>query len=250
MKQFLSVLLVGLVPSLLFGQDHAHSAAHWSYGGPSGPQHWGDLEPEYSTCKTGKHQSPIDIRNPERTDLPKLSFDYHPVPLKIVDNGHTIQIDYAPGSFITVDKKKYQLVQFHFHHPSEEKIDGQAYDMVAHLVHKDSEGHLAVVAVLLKQGQANPLIQTLWDHLPKQVGREEAVAKVQVNAADLLPKHTGYYAFEGSLTTPPCTEGVRWLILSDPEAISHSQLKTFSQLYHNNARPTQPVNGRVVKETM
>ena len=148
-----------------------------------------------------------------------------------------------------MDKQKYQLVQFHFHHPSEEQIDGHAYDMVAHLVHKDPAGHLAVVAVLLKQGQANPLIQTLWDHLPKQVGHEATVANVQVNAADLLPKHTGYYAFEGSLTTPPCTEGVRWLVLSDPEGISPSELQTFSAIYPHNARPTQAVNGRIVKES-
>ncbi len=149
-----------------------------------------------------------------------------------------------------MDEQKYQLVQFHFHHPSEERIDGHGYDMVAHLVHKDPAGHLAVVAVLLKQGQANPLIQTLWDHLPKQVGQEASVANVQVNAADLLPKHTGYYAFEGSLTTPPCTEGVRWLVLSDPEGISPSELHTFSAIYPNNTRPTQAANGRVVKESV
>ena len=249
MKQFLTLALVGLVPALLCGQEHAQSAAHWSYEGSSGPQHWGDLEPEYAACKTGTHQSPIDIRHTERANLPKLSFDYRPVPLKLINNGHTIQVDYAPGSFITLDKQKYQLVQFHFHHPSEEQIDGHAYDMVAHLVHKDPAGHLAVVAVLLKQGQANPLIQTLWDHLPKQVGHEANVAKVQVNAADLLPKHTGYYAFEGSLTTPPCTEGVRWLVLSDPVGISASELHTFSAIYPNNARPTQAVNGRIVKES-
>ncbi len=249
MKQFLTLALVSLLPALLYGQEHAGSAPHWSYEGSSGPQHWGDLEPEYSACKTGTHQSPIDIRNPERANLPKLSFDYHPVPLKLINNGHTIQVDYAPGSFITVDEQKYQLVQFHFHHPSEERIGGHGYDMVAHLVHKDPAGHLAVVAVLLKQGQANPLIQTLWDHLPKQVGQEASVANVQVNAADLLPKHTGYYAFEGSLTTPPCTEGVRWLVLNDPEGISPSELHTFSAIYPHNARPTQAANGRSVKES-
>jgi carbonic anhydrase len=249
MKQFFILALATLVPALVQCQAHAPSAAHWSYQGSTGPQHWGDLEPEYSACKAGTHQSPIDIRNPERADLPNLSFDYHPVPLKLINNGHTIQVDYAPGSFLTVDQQKYQLVQFHFHHPSEEHIAGQSYDMVAHLVHKDPAGHLAVVAVLLKEGKANPLIQTLWNHLPKQVGHETTVSHVQVNAADLLPEHRGYYAYEGSLTTPPCTEGVRWLVLSDPEEISASELHTFSAIYPHNARPTQAVNGRMVKES-
>jgi len=238
-----------MLPALLFGQEHAQSAPHWSYQGHSGPTHWGDLEADYSACKLGKHQAPIDIHDPQRTAPPQLGFDYHPVPLRIVNNGHTIQIDYAPGSFVTIDQHKYQLVQFHFHHPSEEKLNGHAYDMVAHLVHQDGAGHLAVVAVLLKQGQANPLIQRLWENLPHQVGHEETVDSVQVNAADLLPQHTGYYAFDGSLTTPPCTEGVRWLVLADPTGISPSELSTFSQLYGNNARPTQPLNGRVVKES-
>lgn len=249
MKRLVTFILLGSSPVLLFGQEHAPPASHWTYEGDSGPQHWGDLEPDYSACKTGKHQSPIDIHNPERTDLPKLSFAYHPVPLRIINNGHTIQIDYAPGSFITIDHQKYQLVQFHFHHPSEEKINGHAYDMVVHLVHQDSAGHLAVVAVLFKKGRANPLIQRLWDHLPRQVGLEETVENVQVNAADLLPQHAEYFAFDGSLTTPPCTEGVRWLVLSDPGGISPAELGTFSKVYSNNARPTQPLNGRVVQES-
>jgi carbonic anhydrase len=248
MRQLLGFAFLGLCPALLFGQERAHAAAHWAYTGEAGPQHWGDITPDYSACKAGKQQSPIDIEHPEKTNLPKLGFEYHPVPLKIINNGHTLQIDYAPGSFITLEGSKYQLVQFHFHHPSEEKIDGHGYDMVAHLVHKDSKGQLAVVAVLLKQGQANSLIQTLWNHLPKQVGKEETFANVRVNAEDLLPKDRDYYTYNGSLTTPPCTEGVRWLILSDPEAVSPAEINTFSKLYDNNARPTQPLNGRVVKE--
>jgi len=248
-KSRLSLAFLALSPALLVAQEHAHASVHWSYQGATGPQHWGDLEPKYSACKTGAHQSPIDIRSPERTNLPTIHFEYHAVPLTIVNNGHTIQIDYPPGSFITVDSHKYQLVQFHFHHPSEEKISGHGYDMVAHLVHKDAESHLAVVAVLLTKGQANPLVQTLWDHLPRQVGHEQKVVNVQVNAADLLPEHTGYYAFEGSLTTPPCTEGVRWLVLSQAEEISPSELHTFAVMYANNARPIQLSNNRVVKES-
>jgi carbonic anhydrase len=249
-KSCLSLVLLALSPALLVGQEHAaHASSHWTYQGATGPQHWGDLEPDYSACKAGAHQSPINIQKAERTSLPAIQFDYQAVPLTIVNNGHTIQIKYPPGSFITVDGHKYQLVQFHFHHPSEEKINGHGYDMVAHLVHKDAKGHLAVVAVLLTKGDANPLVQTLWDHLPSQVGQEQEVPNVEVNAAALLPKQTGYYAFEGSLTTPPCTEGVRWMVLSQPEEISPSELHTFGTMYSNNARPVQLSNNRVVKES-
>jgi carbonic anhydrase len=249
MRRLLSLALLGLSPAFLVAQEHPHAAPHWSYAGDTGPGHWGDLESDYSVCKTGKHQSPIDIRKPERAGLPTLDFEYHDVPLTIVNNGHTIQVNYAPGSFVRIDGHRYQLVQFHFHHPSEEKVDGRAYDMVAHLVHKDAEGHLAVVAVLLTKGQANPLVQTLWDHLPGQVAREDTVPNLRVNAADLLPKHLGYFEFDGSLTTPPCTEGVRWMVVREPEEISPSEIATFGKLYHDNARPTQPSNGRAIKES-
>ena len=249
MRRLLALALLGLSPALLVAQEHPHAAPHWSYAGDTGPGHWGDLESDYSACKTGKHQSPIDIRKPERAGLPTLDFEYHDVPLMIVNNGHTIQVNSAAGSFVRIEGHRYQLIQFHFHHPSEEKVDGRAYDMVAHLVHKDAEGHLAVVAVLLTKGQANPLVQTLWDHLPRQVAHVDTVAGLQVNAADLLPKHLGYFEFEGSLTTPPCTEGVRWMVLREPEAISPSEIATFGKLYHDNARPTQPSNGRAIKES-
>ena len=249
MRRLLSLALVLVSPALLVAQEHPHAAPHWSYGGSTGPGHWGDLESDYAVCKTGTLQSPIDIHKADRTNLPTLEFDYHDVPLTIVNNGHTIQVDYAPGSFVRVDGRQYQLVQFHFHHPSEEKVDGHAYDMVAHLVHKDAEGHLAVVAVLLAKGQANPLVQTLWDHVPRQVAHEDTLPDLRVNAADLLPKHLGYFEFDGSLTTPPCTEGVRWIVLRESQAISPSEIAAFANLYHNNARPTQPSNGRVVKES-
>jgi carbonic anhydrase len=238
-----------LSPAFLVAQEHPHAAPHWSYAGSTGPQHWGDLESDYSSCKTGTRQSPIDISKAAPTDLPAIEFEYHDVPLTIVNNGHTIQINYAPGSFVQIDGRRYQLVQFHFHHPSEEKIHNHVYDMVAHLVHKDAEGHLAVVAVLLTKGQANPLVQRLWDHLPRQIAREDTLPDLRVNAADLLPEDRGYYQFDGSLTTPPCTEGVRWVVLKEPLEISPAEITAFAKMFHNNARPTQPSNGRVVKES-
>ena len=168
---------------------HAEGGHHWSYSGETGPAQWSALESDYSSCGVGKLQSPIDIQDKvaQKGALPAIAFDYKPSPLKIVDNGHTIQVDYAPGSFITVQGKRYELVQFHFHKPSEEKINGKGADMVAHLVHKNTDGNLAVVAVLLKTGQSNKLIETLWKNLPKEKEKETAVEGVQVDAADLLP---------------------------------------------------------------
>jgi len=231
---------------------HAASEHHWSYSGDTGPAQWAALESDYSACGIGKLQSPIDIRDStaKKGPLPAIAFDYKPSPLKIVDNGHTIQVDYAPGSFITVQGKGYELVQFHFHKPSEEKINGKSADMVAHLVHKNADGNLAVVAVLLKTGQANKLVETLWKNLPPEKERETAVEGVQVNAADLLPaKKAGYYTFTGSLTTPPCSEGVTWFVLKTPTSISNSEVARFAQLYPMNARPTQPLNGREIRAT-
>jgi carbonic anhydrase len=231
---------------------HAEGEHHWSYAGNTGPAKWAALESDYGACGIGKTQSPIDIHDgvAKKAALPAIDFDYKPSPLKIVDNGHTVQVDYAPGSFITVQDKRYELVQFHFHKPSEEKINGKNADMVAHLVHKSADGSLAVVAVLLKSGQSNRLIETLWKNLPSKKGRETAVEGVQVNAADLLPaKRDAYYTFTGSLTTPPCSEGVTWFILKSPTSISKAEVARFAKLYPMNARPTQPLNGREILTT-
>jgi len=227
-------------------QDGAHP--HWSYGGHTGPSHWGTLEKEYAACASGHAQSPIDIHSAgaKKTDLPEIQFAYKPSPLTIVDNGHTVQVNYAPGSFISVGDKQYELVQFHFHKPSEERINGKPYDMVAHLVHNDADGKLAVVAVLLKAGHTNPFIRTLWDNLPKAKETDVVRNDVSINAADLLPKSTGYYTFAGSLTTPPCSEGVTWFVLRDASPVSAQQVARFGKLYPMNARPIQSLHGRTV----
>jgi len=239
---------------LIAGQSHqagqSHPAEHaWGYSGPLGPSQWGDLKPEYAVCKTGHTQSPIDIETAQKADLPAIEFNYKPSPLRIIDNGHTIMINYAPGSFIRVGGKQYDLKQFHFHKPSEEKIKGKSFEMVAHLVHADSDGKLAVVAVLLDQGSANPLIHELWKNLPKEKEKEEAPDKVQIDATQLLPLDRGYYTFSGSLTTPPCSENVTWFVLKQAGAISSEEIATFSSVYPNNARPIQPLNGRPVLES-
>jgi carbonic anhydrase len=172
-----------------------HGAAHWSYDGQTGPSHWGDLSVEFAPCKTGHRQSPIDIEATQKADLPAIQFDYKATPLHIIDNGHTIMINYAPGSSIRVGDKRYELKQFHFHRPSEEKIKGKRYEMVVHLVHVAQDGSTAVVAVLLQQGGDNPLIDELWGDLPKEKNKEELLDSVHIDVANLLPADRGYYTF-------------------------------------------------------
>jgi carbonic anhydrase len=233
-----------LVPPLVYAEGEHHD---WDYGAEHGPKHWGELKPEFSSCAAGKVQSPIDIRNALPSKLEPIQFDYHPTALHIIDNGRTIQVNYGAGSSISVGGQRYDLVQFHFHHPSEERINGKRYPMVAHFVHKNAEGNLAVVAVLLKQGKQNPLVQTLWTHLPPEKEMERVDETVGINAASLLPKNHAYYTFAGSLTTPPCSEGVTWFVLKTPMDVSESQVNRFGKIYARNARPVQPLNGRAVK---
>jgi carbonic anhydrase len=231
--------------AVLIAQEHA--GPHWTYTGAEGPDHWAGLEQDFAACGTGRHQSPIDIRAPKAADLPPLQFAYSPTPLQIINNGHTIQVNYAPGSSITVNGTRYELKQFHFHHPSEEKINGKGSAMVAHLVHAAADGRVAVVAVLLDAGSAaNPLLANVWQHLPAKEGPEQKHNDVQVNVTGLLPADRGYYTFPGSLTTPPCTENVTWFVLKTPEAISQGQADAFGKIFPNNARPTQPLNDREV----
>jgi carbonic anhydrase len=226
-------------------QPPAHT---WDYGKEHGPSRWGELEPEFAPCKNGHHQSPVDIRNPQKADLPPIQFDYKPSPLHIIDNGHTIMINYAPGSSISVGDKKYELKQFHFHRPSEERIDGKGFDMTLHLVHADKEGNLAVVAVLLDKGKDNPLIQELWNDVPKEKEKEDDL-DTQIDVTKLLPADRGYYTFSGSLTTPPCSENVTWFVLKHPVPVSAGEIEQFSKLYRHDARPTQPLYDRVVLES-
>jgi carbonic anhydrase len=230
-------------------QEAKHPEHEWDYGKDHGPSHWGELKPEFATCQSGHHQSPIDIDKTEKADLPPIQFQYAASPLRIVDNGHSIQVNYGPGSSIRIAERTFVLKQFHFHHPSEEKVHGRRHEMSLHLVHADAAGRLAVVAVLLDPGPENSLVRRLWDNLPKQEGAEQRHGDVRINAADLLPSDRGYYTFEGSLTTPPCTEHVTWLVLKQPLTVSAAEIAQFSKRYPDDARPTQPLYDRVVKET-
>jgi carbonic anhydrase len=245
MKKLSVVFAFILGTSLSYAQEPQHPQ-HWSYEGATGPAHWGDLNPDYSVCKTGQEQSPIDIVNAIAEKLPPIEFHYLQSPLRLIDNGHTVQVNYEPGSYITVSGKRYELLQFHFHHPSEEAIHGRHHDLVIHLVHKDAEGQLAVVAVLFTEGASDAGIKAVVEHLPT-VKEQEITTDATVAATSLLPQTRNYYTFRGSLTTPPCSEGVTWFVLQRPSTLSHSELAALVKLYPHNVRPVQPVNARTVK---
>lgn len=231
-------------------EGHAGHAPHWGYTGEAGPAHWGDLSEAYHMCARGTHQSPVDIADGADVEAAPVAMQYRPTPLKVVYNGHTVQVNYAAGSTLTVDGKTYHLAQFHFHSPSEHTRKGSPFPMEAHLVHKADDGSLAVVGVFLKEGSENPLLARIWPHLSGEVNREVAVEGVAVNVADLLPSEKAYYSYSGSLTTPPCSEGVTWLVMDRSVEVSKAQVERFLDLVNPNARPVQPLHDRDVRHRM
>ena len=220
--------------------DEKH-AVHWGYEGAMGPDRWGD---EYPTCAKGRSQSPLNIKGPFEKAHFGVAPDYKPGQLKIVNNGHSIQVNVPPGSKLRIDSKPFELVQFHFRRPSENLIDGQPAAMVAHFVHKNEAGRIAVLAVMFKVGNENPGIRKLWTHAPQKEGPEIAPEGVMFNPANLLPREYEFYSYEGSLTTPPCTEGVRFFILKSQVNIAREQVEQFP--FKMNARPVQAQNGRAI----
>ena len=225
------------------GKSHAapHAASHWSYDGELMPAKWGDV---YPVCGSGKSQSPVDIRGPFEKATHELKPDFKPGTLKIVNNGHTLQVNVANGSKTVINGESYELLQFHFHRPSEEHIEGKPMAMVAHFVHKSEAGKLVVISVLLSEGAENDSIKLIWANAPKKEGPEKVVTESTLNPAAMLPKRLNYYSYEGSLTTPPCTEGVTFYILKTPVTISRAQIDEFP--FKMNARPVQPLNGRKI----
>lgn len=225
----------------------------WSYSGARGPAHWAALDPEYAAC-AGKEQSPIDIRSAQSANLPALRFEFKPGPLRIINNGYTaVRVNYSPGNgnLLLVGGERYELTQFHFHHPSEERIHGKQYDMVIHYMFQAGDGKIAGVAVLVNAGRAGARVQSLvaqlWKYMPKAAGKSHTIPGVEINPAGLLPRDTAYYTYMGSISAPPCTEGVKWFVLKTPINISPEQISAFAKLYPHDARPVQPLNGRVVQ---
>jgi carbonic anhydrase len=224
-----------------------HAQIHWDYDGAGAPDNWAKLDQNNKLCAIGERQSPIDIRDGIKVDLEPIKFNYRPSTFRIIDNGHTVQVEVGDSS-ISLTGKTYELVQFHFHRPSEEKVNGQRFDMVVHLVHKADDGQLAVVAVLLERGTEHPFIQALWNNLPLEKNMPVAPPEAVIDLNTLLPATRNYFTYMGSLTTPPCSEGVLWLVMKQPVQVSQDQVNIFSRLYKNNARPIQRLGGRLIKE--
>ncbi|MER1968311.1 carbonic anhydrase [Castellaniella sp. GW247-6E4] len=241
-----TLLAAGLV--LCVNATWAAGPAQWGYGGAQGPAHWGGLSPDFTVCEQGRNQSPIDIRSAVTAKLPPLRTHYTSGPATIVNNGHTIQVNFAPGGILGLDGEDFELKQVHFHAPSENTIDGRSFPFEAHFVHADAKGALAVIGVMYETGAANEALAPIWAELPGQAGPVRALSQA-VDAARLLPATMGYYRYSGSLTTPPCSEGVRWLVLKTPLTVSAEQVAAFERIMGGPTnRPVQPLNGRLIAE--
>jgi carbonic anhydrase len=239
------------VASVIFGLVTVASAqtTPWSYEGKTGPLNWGKLDPAYKACSQGRDQSPIDIRGAHlNKNLQPIEFHYLAGPVTLENDGHTIIVHVNPGSYIVTDGVRYELQQFHFHHPSEEAVKGKLTDMDVHLVHKSADGKRAEIAVrfTMERGDPNAVLATLWPHLPATKGALERVSDF-VNPGGFLPADRGYWTYVGSETTPPCTEGVRWFVFEDVLSMSGAQLKAFTTLFPLNSRPLQDTHERRIE---
>ena len=238
-------VLVGLFGILALGVLAQDNPPHWTYEGEEGPEHWGELSPEFVACIDGTAQSPIDVSNATELNLVDIGFNFGETALNILNNGHTIQVNADEGSSITYNEISYDLLQFHFHHPSEHTVNGEAAAMEIHFVHRDSSsGNLAVVGVLLMAGEEdNAAYADIFNNLPAEKSDAQTLDAV-VDLMSLLPEQQTFYTYQGSLTTPPCSEIVRWLLLDTPVYLSEAQLEAFGAIFEMNARPTQPLNER------
>ncbi len=243
MKQ-LKMLSLGIAISSVSAACAAEP--HWTYEGKAGPAHWSELTSDFHMCHEGKSQSPINITNPIEGHLQPLALAYHTSAEKVINNGHTIQVTVDEEDDFVLDGEKFTLRQYHFHTPSENQINGERFPLEAHFVHSKEDGDLAVVAVMFKVGKENPALVPLIDAMPKQQNKQVNINR-QVDLRALFPADLHYYRFSGSLTTPPCSEGIRWLVLKEPVTLSQAQLDAFKQaLKTTNNRPLQHLNGRMI----
>jgi carbonic anhydrase len=236
-----------LVLSLNCSASEQTTQVHWNYNGENSPANWGSLSPEFQKCTDGVNQSPIDLKKIINGNLTKIPFDYNSTSIDIINNGHTVQVNLSEGSTINIDGIKFKLKQFHFHTPSENNINGESFPLEAHFVHASKDGELAVVGLMFKEGKENMILKQFWKKMPMKSGDKEKL-KV-INIKKLLPKKLEYYRFNGSLTTPPCTEGVRWIVLKEATTVSKAQIEKFSKVIgHPNNRPIQATNARMIIE--
>lgn len=251
LKACITLLFVLLWLTLSPSASADPSPTPWTYDAATGPNHWADLDPTFETCGSGKGQSPINLTAAESADLINPNFHYEPAPLNILNNGHTVKVPYAPGSYITLDGQRYNLLQFHFHSPSEHAVEGKPWDAELHLVHQSDEGDLAVVAVLLQQeeGEGAAEYAALSENLPLKAGDKVRMQQT-INAQNLLPNRTTTYRYSGSLTTPPCSESVSWLVMTEPVGLSAKEIEGYRQSLNHNNRPLQLSNSRAIQMDM
>jgi carbonic anhydrase len=224
----------------------AGSGAEWRYGGDERPVQWATLDPAYATCGTGRSQSPIDLRGAQHAPAATLKTAYRAATSTVVDNGHTIEAEaHRDAGSIMLGSTRYELLQFHSHAPSEHTLAGVHYPLELHLVHRSAGGRLAVIGVLVREGAEHGALSGVFSHLPAQDAEEES----ELNPADLLPADQAGYRYSGSLTTPPCTEGVRWIVLQEPIELSRDQILVFTHRYFGTNRPVHPLNGRLLAQT-
>lgn len=250
----MKAVYLGLCAALMTGaaafaaDPHAApgAPAHWEYAGETGAEKWGSLSPDYQLCSTGQMQSPIDIADGFQADGAPISLNYNPSALNIIHNGHTIQANFQPGSSITVSAMRYDLLQVHFHTPSEHAKAGERAAMEAHFVHKSADGKLAVLGVMMQMGADNLALESLWTHMPSEAGPARDIAGATIDAKAFFPASLKYHRYMGSLTTPPCSEGVNWFVLDEPVTVGQAQLEKFAAAISANSRPLQPVNNRLV----
>jgi carbonic anhydrase len=247
LASFLASLSLFLAIPLVYAGTNA---PHWSYGGEDGPDHWGELADAYRMCSEGRNQSPVDIAADLNAELPELVFDYHSSPLREINNGHSIQQNVEPGSFLIVPDRglHHELKQFHFHSPSEHTVAGKSYAMEMHFVHVGEDGMLVVVGILIEEGAEHPVVNKLWAFMPEHAG-ETSEQPIGIEETDLLPPTREYYTYSGSLTTPPCSEGVAWIVLKNPIELSAEQIERFKERVGPiTNRPIQPQNSRLILE--
>lgn len=244
MKKLVVILLM---TTTIFASAHTEKHINWGYTGHNTPEKWGSLSQEYRECGVGLNQSPINITHSLHAGLNPLNPSYNTKTKEIFDNGHTVQLTMKPGGYIEIDSIKFELKQIHFHSPSENHIEGKEYPMEAHFVNLDNNGQIAVLAIMFEYGQENKTLSKFWNIMPKEEGGGFTIELDNI-ASGLLPKDKHYYRFNGSLTTPPCTEGVRWFVFKETQSISKEQVKHFHDeiMHGDNNRPIQPIDARVI----
>lgn len=245
--RFTLITLLVIVLTACASKNEQATPPHWTYEGEEGPEHWGELDSTYAVCGTGTHQSPIDISTPTEQDLANIAFHYSSSQVNILNNGHTAQVNYDAGSYIELDSVRYDVVQFHYHAPSEHVVDGKSFPAEIHIVHKNADGQLAVLGILLEEGAENSALSPFINNLPVEKSDVKDVG-VTINANEFLPTLQTTFRYSGSLTTPPCSEGVNWLVMTNPVEISAEQLNKLEELFEANNRPVQELNDRSVIE--